>query len=240
MARVLKSDEMGTGSPLTALPMKNSAVPAHNPSDISIVDITGVDMIPAASRLHVEAFSGYLNARLGRGYASALVGWFVREKGAIAIAAIDQDHRVIGYAMGAPSDLARRMRQDMFLVTARSIILRPWLFFDKRLWKVGKARLSNFVAPHDVPPSSDLPEPTMSLFGIGVALSHRKTGIGLRLLQAFEEKARTLEMRSMLLWVYEDKKATRSLYEKCGWQSCSDTLGKTGVVKYIRLIDPKT
>ena len=197
-------------------------------------------MIPAVSRLHLEAFNGYLNARLGGVYASALIGWFVREQDAIAIAAIDCDHRVIGYAIGAPSNLARLQRQGMFWVTARSIILRPWLLFDRRLWKAGKARLRNFVAPHDVRPSSDLPEPTMSLFGIGVALSHRKTGIGLRLLQAFEEKARTLEMRSLLLWVYEDKKGTRRLYEKCGWRPCPNTLGQTGVVQYVLLIDPKT
>lgn len=239
MATVL-FNRMDMSSPLTTLPMKGLAVPFHNPGDITIVDITDGDMIPAVSRLHLEAFNGYLNARLGGGYASSLIGWFVREKEAIAIAAIDRDHRVIGYAMGAPSYLARRLRQAMFWVTARSIILRPWVLFDRRLWKAGMARLSNFVGPRDVRPSSDLPEPTMSLFGIGVALSHRKTGVGLRLLQAFEANARTLEMRSLLLWVYEDKKATRRLYEKCGWRSCSDTLGETGVAKYVRLIDPKT
>jgi GNAT superfamily N-acetyltransferase len=217
--------------------MQRFAVPAHNPADITIVDIAEGEMISAVSRLHLEAFSGYLNSRLGGGYASALIGWFVREKGAIAIAAIDRDHRVIGFAMGAPSNLARLQRQDMFWVTARSMILRPWLLFDRRLWKVGEARLRNFVAPHDIRPSSDLPEPTMSLFGIGVAVSHRKTGVGLRLLQAFEEKARALKMQSLLLWVYEDKIATRRLYEKCGWRPCPNTLGQTGVVEYVRLLD---
>jgi hypothetical protein len=87
---------------------------AHNPADITIVDITGSEMIRAVSEVHLEAFSGYLNACLGGGYASALIGWFVREKEAIAIAAVDREHRVIGYAIGAPSNLARRLRQDMF------------------------------------------------------------------------------------------------------------------------------
>ncbi len=77
----------------------------------------------------------------------------------------------------------------------------------------------------------------MSLFGIGVALSHRKTGIGMRLLQAFEEKARNLQMRSLLLWVYQDKRETRRLYEKCGWRPCPTALGLTGVAKYVRLVD---
>lgn len=217
--------------------MQRVAVPTNKPADITIVDIVEGEMIPAVSRLHLEAFSGYLNARLGAGYASTLIGLFVREKEAIAIAAIDRNYRVIGYAMGIPSNLASRLRQDMFWVTARCLILRPWLLFDRRLWKAGEARLRNFVAPLDVRPSSDLPEPTMSLFGIGVALSHRKTGVGLRLLQAFEERARTLEMRSLLLCVYEDKKETRRLYEKCGWRLCPNTIGQTGVVKYVRLLD---
>ena len=240
MATVLETDSMGMSSPLTTPPMQRFAVPAHNPVDVTIVDITGSERIRAVSEVHLEAFSGYLNARLGAGYARALIGWFVREKEAIAIAAIDRDHRVIGYAMGVPSNLARRLRQDIFWVTARGIILRPWLLLDRRLWKTGKARLRNFVDRRDVGPSSDLPEPTMSLFGIGVALSHRKTGVGLRLLQAFEDKARTLKMRSLLLWVFEDKKGTRRLYEKCGWRSCPNALGQTGVAKYVRLIDPKT
>ena len=217
--------------------MQGDAVPANNPADITIVDIAGADMVRATSKVHLEAFSGYLNARLGVGYASALIDWFAREKEAIAIAAIDHDHRVIGYAIGAPSHLVRRQRQNMFWVTARSIIVRPWLLFDMRLWEVGGIRLRNIITLSDVRPLSDLPEPAMSLVGMGVTLSHRKTGVGLRLLRTFEEKARALKMRSMQLWVNEDKIATRRLYEKCGWRLCPDALGGKGVSKYVRLLD---
>lgn len=237
MATVLESDSMGMSSPLTTPPIQRFAVPANNPADITIVDIAEGEMIQAVSRLHLEAFSGYLNARLGGGYASALIGWFVREKEAIAIAAIDHHHRVVGYAIGAPSNLVRVQRQDIFWVTARSIILRPWLLFDLRLWKVGEIRLRNIFAPRDVLPVPDLPEPTMSLVGIGVALSHRKTGVGLRLLQAFEEKARALKMSSLSLWVLEAEMSNLRFYEKCGWRLCPDALGEKGVSQYVRLLD---
>jgi len=237
MATARYSDGMGPNSPLATVAMERFAVSAHNPEEIAIVDIAGGDMVRAVSHVHLEAFSGYLNARLGRGYASALIDWFVREKEkAIAIAAIDRNDRVIGYAMGAPVSLTRRLRQDMFWVTARSIILRPLVLFDRRLWKVGKRRISDFVAPRDVHPSSDLPEPTMSLFGIGVALSHRKIGVGRQLMQAFEDKARLLEMRSLLLWVHEDNIATRRFYEQCGWRPCPNAPGQLSR-KYVRLID---
>jgi GNAT superfamily N-acetyltransferase len=237
MVTVLESDSMGMSSPTHYSTNAEVAVPANNPADITIVDSIEGEMIQAVSRLHLEAFNEYLNARLGVGYASALIGWFAREKEAIAIAAIDRDHRVVGYAIGAPSNLVRVQRQDMFWVTARSIILRPWLLFDLRLWKVGEIRLRHIFAPRDVRPVPDLPEPTMSLVGIGVALSHRKTGVGLRLLQAFEEKARALKMRSLSLWVLEDKMANLRFYEKCGWRLCPDALGEKGVSQYVRLLD---
>ena len=228
---------MGMSSPLTPLPMRSFAVPIHTPAEITIVDIAGSEMVRDVSEVHLEAFSGYLNARLGVGYAGALIDWFANEQNAIAIAAVDRHRRVIGYAIGAPSNLVRRQRRDMFWVTARSIILRPWLIFDMRLWKVGKVRLRNIVAPRAFRPLSDLPEATMSLVGIGVALSHRKMGVGLQLLQAFEEKARAMRIRSLSLWVLEKEMATRRLYEKCGWHLCHDAQGVTGVTQYVRLLD---
>jgi GNAT superfamily N-acetyltransferase len=205
-----------------------------------IIDINNGQMVEAASKVHREAFSGYLNARLGAMYASALIRWFAHEKEAIAIAAVDSHDRVIGYAIGAPSHLVPVLRQNMFWVTVGSLVLRPWLLFDIRLWKVGTARLKGVLGPGDSHRSSDLPEPAMSLFGIGVVSSQRKTGVGLRLLQAFENKARALGMRSLLLWVYEDKTATRRLYEKCGWRHCPNSSRSTEVAKYIRLLDADT
>jgi GNAT superfamily N-acetyltransferase len=205
-----------------------------------ITDINEGQMVEAASKVHLEAFNGYLNARLGATYASALIDWFAHEKEAIAIAAVDGHDHVIGYAIGAPSHLVRVLRRDMFWVTVGSLVLRPWLLLDVRLWKVGTARLKGVMGPGDSHRSSDLPEPAMSLFGIGVLSSQRKTGVGLRLLQAFENKARTLGMRSLLLWVYEDKTATRRLYEKCGWRHCGGSPRSTQVAKYIRLLDTET
>ena len=209
-------------------------------SPIVITDITEGKIVEAASKVHLEAFSGYLNARLGATYAGALINWFAHEKEAIAIAAVDGHDHVIGYAIGAPAHLVRVLRQDMFWVTVRSLVLRPWLLLDVRLWKVGTARLKGMIGPGDSHRSSDLPEPAMSLFGIGVVSSYRKTGVGRRLLQAFEDKARALGMRSLLLWVYEDKTATRRLYEKCGWRHCPSSSPSTKVSKYIRLLDTET
>lgn len=207
-------------------------------SDITIVDVVGLDMVDAVSEIHLEAFRGYLNARLGVRYARALIHWFARQEGAIALAAVDGNHRVVGYAIGASSTLTQNLHGALFWVTVGSIVLRPWVILDRRLWKVGYARFINKRNDSDAGLEQDLPEPVMSLFGIGVKPSHRQRGIGLRLLRAFEERAKSLKIRSLLLWVYADRTATRHLYEKCGWQSCSGSMESTGVVKYVRILDP--
>lgn len=205
--------------------------------DIIIVDIVGRDMTNAVSEIHLQAFSGYLNARLGAGYARALIQWFARQEEAVALAAIDHDHRVIGYAIGASANITQKLRQDLFWITARSIVLRPWLILDKRLWKVGYARLVKSKDANNIDHEPDLPEPTMSLFGIGVKPLHRRKGVGQQLLRVFEERAKALKNRSLLLWVYADKVTTRHLYEKCGWRPCPGSLESTGVTKYVRLLD---
>ena len=215
----------------------NNDVSQEPAADISIDKIVGQDMVDEVSEIHVAAFSGYLNARLGETYARALIHWFSKQEGAIALAAVDRDHRVIGYAIGAPPALALKLRSALFWVTARSIILHPWVILDSRLWKVGYARFMKKSDAGEESRGPDLPEPVISLFGIGVKPSHRQRGIGRRLLLAFEERATLLKARALLLWVYADKMSTRHLYEKCGWQSCPGSLESTGVTKYVRLLD---
>lgn len=212
-------------------------VPPGSKGDITIIDIIGRDMIDAVSEIHLQAFSGYLNARLGVGYARALIQWFAQQEDAIGLAAIDCYHQVIGYAIGAPASITQKLRHDLFGITARSIMLRPWLILDKRLWTVGYARLMRENDEDKINHEEDLPEPTMSLFGIGVRPSHRRNGVGQELLCAFEARAKALRNRSLLLWVYADKLTTRHLYEKCGWRVSQGSLESAGVTRYVRLLD---
>jgi len=213
------------------------SVPLGADGVVTITDIDDLGIADAASKIHLQAFSGYLNARLGAGYARALIDWFAQQGDAIALAAIDGNHRVIGYAIGAPVTINHKLRGDLFWITARSIVLRPWLILDKRLWKVGYARLVKKNDAVNISHEEDLPQPTMSLFGIGVEPPHRRKGVGQQLLLAFEERAKALKYRSLLLWVYADRATTRHLYEKCGWRPCPGSIESTGAIKYVRLLD---
>jgi len=213
------------------------STPLSSDGVVTITDIDDLGIADAASKIHLQAFSGYLNALLGAGYARALIDWFAQQGDAIALAAIDGNHRVIGYAIGAPETINHKLRGDLFWVTVRSVVSRPWLILDKRLWKVGYARLVKKKDADNSNYEPELPEPTMSLFGIGVEPLHRRKGVGQQLLFAFEERAKALKYRSLLLWVYADRATTRRLYEKCGWRPCPGSIESTGAIKYVRLLD---
>jgi GNAT superfamily N-acetyltransferase len=189
--------------------------------NVSVNDIQGAPLIRSVAEVHLEAFADYFNARLGRHYAESVIGWFVRQPDCIAIAAIDQRGTVLGYAIGAPIGHGATLQRDLFWVSARNLVLRPWLVFDGRLWNIAKSRLRGLWGVQQTGPTVNLPGPVMSLVAVGVASSARREGLGFRLMQVFAERAANLQMRTLLLWVDEHRTGTRRFYEKCGWESCS-------------------
>jgi len=187
----------------------------------AIVPMTAA-MISDVVEIHLEAFGGYMNARLGRGYARALIGWFRQGRGSIALVALGGDEKVIGYAVGTRWDLYAKMNRDLLWSAVAAIASRPWLLLDgsllqravRRLWLIARRT-------HSCEQSRGfgLPEPTMALVAIGVLSSVLGKGVGQRLARAFEARAQELKMGSMILAVYPDNIVARKLYEKCGWES---------------------
>jgi GNAT superfamily N-acetyltransferase len=202
---------------------------------IEIISINDDVLVREVSLVHLEAFGGYFNSRLGNNYARSLIRWFTHEKQAIAIAAVDESRHVLGYAIGAPIGHGHALQRDLFWVSACSLLLRPWLFCDARLWGIGKSRLKNLVGSREAGQSVHLPQPTMSLVAIGIASAAQRRGIGIQLMRSFVERARTLNMRSLLLWVDEDRTGTRHFYEKCGWRQYTKAMD--GSAFYFQLID---
>ena len=203
--------------------------------NITIIDIRQKAVVQAVARVHAEAFTGYLNARFGMGYITSYINWFAHAKQTIALAAFDGQQHVMGYAVGVLS--GHPLNRELFWALVRSVILRPWLLFDARLWQAARSRLRLLVGRDKASDRLDLPKPTMALVSIGVSSSYRRQGIAVHLMQAFDEKARSLKMRSLVAWVYEDNTLARQLYEKCGWQPCMDSLDERGSLKYFKVID---
>lgn len=219
-------------------PIHNTVASMDQAKTITIVPIMVGDMLDDIAELHLDAFAGYLNTLLGRGYVKVFVTWFIRNKGTIAIAAVDHNQKVIGYALGAPMGYSTQLNRDLSLSIAARILARPWLILNSRFRTVLFERMRNFIGlRQNASQVVELPGPAMSLVAIGVASSQRRRKIGQRLMQAVETKARDLQMRSLVLSVYENATATRHFYEQCGWRPYS-TVKKNGeTLKYWRLLD---
>jgi ribosomal protein S18 acetylase RimI-like enzyme len=195
------------------------------------------ELISQVEKIHVEAFAGYMNTRLGGSYLRAFFRWFLRAPGAVALVALDGDTAVQGYVVGAPIDYGPRMNRDLAGIAAISIAMRPWLLGDKHFWSIISARLRSYLGssrPDDSPP---LPRPALSLIGVGVARAARGKKIGAALLHAFEGRARELGMRSLQLTVYANNSVARSMYETSHWMQRPGAAENHDILEYVRILD---
>ncbi len=195
--------------------------------------------IPQVSKLHRDAFNGYMNTRLGDPYTKAFLRWFLIAEERIALVARDAQGNIVGYVLGAPIDYGPSMNHDLLCIAAVSVLMRPWLFFRKTFWTIIVARIRSIlgVAP-TAEPEFRYPEPAMSLIAIGVARSARGKKVGVRLLRAFDDKARELGMRSLQLTVYPDNVIARKLYEANGWMS-RQSANQAHAIEYFRVLSPE-
>src|SRR5947207_15581295 len=139
-------------------------------------------LLPEVVDVHMEAFRGYMNASIGREYVCRFISWFANREDAIALAAIT-DGRVTGYVVGAPVGYSKPMNRDLFWVVTRAIALRPWLLMQKRFAVRLLQRGRQLFVRRSAGEGPPLPEPVMSLVGIGVSEVARGTGVRSLLLQ---------------------------------------------------------
>jgi ribosomal protein S18 acetylase RimI-like enzyme len=206
---------------------------------LTIIPMTA-EMIPETAKLHATAFSGYMNTQIGNTYVRAFLNWFRQAKNTIALVAIDENAKIIGYVVGAPLGYNRSINRDLLWVAAVGIIVRPWSLFRAHFRNNLITRLRLILKCAPAPRAEPvLPKPTMSLVSIGVSPSDRGKKVGRRLVQAFETRAGELQMQSLRLSVYPDNTAARQLYENCGWQLYSGLAGKKEALYYFRVLDEK-
>ena len=182
---------------------------------VTVLPMT-VEHLGEASQVHLEAFRGYMNSRFGVRYAPAFLAWFVAAERGIALAAVSDTGRVVGYVAGAPDGYSRSLTRALLPVAAGSVLLRPWILFDRAIVARGAARLAGLFRPAPAGPRRSSAE-TMALVAIGVASDARGLGVGATLLGQFEARARAMGMAAVRLSVYADNVAARRLYERAGW-----------------------
>jgi ribosomal protein S18 acetylase RimI-like enzyme len=203
--------------------------------DTVIVPMTA-EMVWKAARVHLEALAGSRTACMGKAYVRAFIDWFRQpEHGGIALVAIDSDSDVFGYVIGAPLGYPRALSQHLVWIAACAVIVRPQLFFKQQFRNGVLDRLRLFLGGSvSRGAEPELPAPTMSLVAIGVLPESQGKKIGLRLLQAFETKARELQVRSLRLSTSPDNLAACRFYERCGWRPFSASDERT---YYFRILE---
>lgn len=192
--------------------------------DVRAPEIPGVEVAPIMQanlsrvvELHIDAFPGYLNVRMGRSYLEQFFKWFASDSMSIALQA-SLGRTPVGYAVGAPVDYARKLSQRLWLVGARSLLTRPTLWLDRQVRSKICHRINAMFA-RSTPvalPTPVLPAPVLSLVGIGVAPEYRGRQVGALLLAAFEQAARRRGAASYRLSVWNHNAQACRFYERHG------------------------
>ena len=203
------------------------------------LEIVRIDetLVADVAVVHREVFRGYMNERLGASYARTLVRWFQASPDRIALAAVDPHLGVIGYVLGAPSDSLLQMSRYLFKSAIAGLVLHPWLMFRKDVRHVVGSRCTRLLGssrPTEI--GLELPQPIVSLVGIGVKSAARGLGVGDALMSAFEEEARKLSARAIHLTVYDSNERARALYERAGWNRIAGLTESDNSVGYAKLL----
>jgi ribosomal protein S18 acetylase RimI-like enzyme len=205
---------------------------AETQTSVEIGPLTSA-MVPAVARIHLDAF----NTRLGRSYAQAFVRWFLGHDRSIALVAKDNQGQVVGYALGTLEGFESTLTRGLLWTAIAAVALRPWLVLDPYVFQMGFSRLRGLLAfSPGAPVTSGVVQPAMCLVAIGVDDRARGQGIGARLMESFELRARSPRIQSLKLWVRRDNGAARRLYEKCGWMPQAASEPPTDPMLYRKML----
>ncbi len=198
------------------------------------------EMLGDVSHVHMQAFKGAMNTRLGLTYVREFLAWFIRLEGGVSLVAImgsRESEQVVGYLVGAPLDYGKEMNRDLFWIAGWNTMIRPWLFLSHQFRETIKGRLSTLFKPAQNALSQvDLPTPAMSVVGLAVLPNFQGQNIGKELLRAFEKRARELHVRSLRLSVYPENSAARRAYENCGWVPSEGSVSSGKTLYYYRYL----
>lgn len=184
-------------------------------------------------RLHLSAFEGYTNARLGPPYARTMLSWFARRPDTVALCAVDERGTPVGYVVGMPAGSSPELTRRLAWAALRAVARRPSRILDPSLRRKAQSYAARWLKLRRPPSATpQAPGSHFALIAIGVDADARGRGTGLRLLEAFEREAQQGGHRSLRLWVYAQNLAARRLYERCGWTLASADTGAQAPLRY--------
>lgn len=183
------------------------------PSRPVVVPATAADL-PGVLPMHEAAFGGTMGVALGRAYLRRFLAGFVEHEDRVFLVA-SLDGALAGYVFGRPVAEAGSDDRRLAPLAAWGVLTHPriWVRADIRAELVRRLRSVRQPAP----PSPSLPEPVLSLVGIGTDPDRRGQGVGAQLIEAFEAEGARRGYASLRLSVYADNVTARRVYERAGW-----------------------
>lgn len=197
-----------------------------------LVRCTINDLVEVA-HCHRAAFPDSFATRLGIRYLVKNFEWYLLSKRTFLIKA-EVENRVVGYCGGMLIDNASvhgstsSIMQYTFKQAVLSMLIRPWLLFDKEIRKNVKLivknvnlKLKNILkkSSRNTPskPEHMHKQVSLGLVVIGTLPSFRGKGIGFHLLAQFEIEARKMGAQQMHLSVKRNNREAIKSYTRSGW-----------------------
>jgi ribosomal protein S18 acetylase RimI-like enzyme len=163
-----------------------------------------------------------MSTALGYRYALALIDWFRRYDGAVALAAVAGDVPA-GYVLVVNSADLYRLYRSLLPAVIGCGLVRPWIMADSEIRQMARWRRRLLLG---LRPQAPRPPSTMTLKTLAVATPWQSRGVGGELLAAFTAEARKREARTLTLSVARTNTSARAFYAHRGWRLFSEGDGK--------------
>jgi len=166
--------------------------------------------------LHMDAFRGYTNTKLGRKYVTEFVYWFASQGDSICLTAVSGDGgKVLGYVVGAPEGYQKKMNSALLPQAVWQSIFNPRVIFERNAWRNFALRLRMLLRRPVAPVPATVT--VMRLVSMAVVPEARGIGVGANLASCFESIAYKKGFSKIELSVYNNNRSAITLYEKCGY-----------------------
>lgn len=210
----------------------------------SVVAEVGIADLDRVVQCHRAAFPKALSTALGHKVSKRTLEWYLADKKRFLIW-IEIDNKCAGYAGGMISDgeqvhgSASGMIQFAFKDVVLALLFRPWLWFHPELmmrypliFKNIYYRLVGYRVPVKKRYNQAI-EPQVGLVVIGVHPDFQGSGLGSKLLKAFEEKSVSMGYSHMRLSVLSGNTQAIKSYQRNGWHIYMEENGSLKMEKTV-------
>jgi len=183
---------------------------------VKVRDATVADVTPLTA-LHTAAFEGQMGPLIGDRYIRAFLRWFIENPSAVSLVA-ELDGQPAGYVFGAPDGYGPGLTRTLMPTIAAGVLRNlPKVVLHQSFARQVRSRLSNLILRRE--PTNRIfantPAGCFCLVGIGTHRAFRGRGVASALIGELIARSRG---GPVLLDVFKDNIAARSVYEQCGFR----------------------